>query len=379
MKITSIDAIPIPAPITGLDPGGAHRSALDLTSTIVRIRTDDGLTGYGESWQVYEPETPLVSMIRDGLAPILIGADPTDIESLWTRLFWNVKRSLGSYRALSAIDQALWDIKAKKAGMPLYEVLGGQATPSITAYATTPQIDDSYGRSLARLIPHGFKAAKMAAGRGLREDIEVAESARAETQGRLSFAVDANGKYELSTSLRLAAEFERIGIMWFEEPMPHHDMHGLAELKRRTTIPIAGFQEEATSWRARDYLSVDALSIYNVSLAACGGVTVARKVAMLCEAFHRRMIPHGFGPPIMYAATLHTAFASPTTTHLEFPVLDPGAENPRIPSWSVIVRNPEDFAVAPDGTIAPPRRPGLGVELDDPRLDELAEAAKARG
>lgn len=374
MRITSVEAIAVPPPMTGLDPGGAHRSALDLTSTVVRIRTDEGITGYGESWHVYEPETALIAMVEHGLAPILMGADPSQIELLWTRLFWNVKRSLGSTRALSAIDQALWDIKAKQAGLPLYQVLGGQATPSITAYATTPQIDDTYGKSLARLIPHGFKAAKMAAGRGLRDDIDLTLSARDETQGKLAFAVDANGKYDLPTALRIVTEFEKIdGIMWFEEPVPHQDVPGLAELRRRTTVPIAGFQEESTAWRAREYLMQDALSIYNVSLATCGGVTVARKVATLCEAFNRRLIPHGFGPPIMYAATLQVAYASPTTTHLEFPVLNPGAVNPRIPSWSGIVKNPQDFTVAPDGTIRPPDRPGIGIEIDDAALDDLAK------
>jgi L-alanine-DL-glutamate epimerase-like enolase superfamily enzyme len=374
LKITRIDAIPVPAPMTGLAPGGAHRSALNLTSTIVQVHTDDGLIGYGESWLVYEDESPLVSMIENGMAPLIIGAEVGDIEQIWQRLFWNVKRSHGMTRALSAIDQALWDLKAKKAGMPLYELLGGRANDGIIAYATTPQIDRRYGESIARLMPHGFRAAKMAAGRGVAEDVALAESARDDTRGLMDFAVDANGRYDFPTALRLCREFERIGVMWFEEPLPHHDIQGLAELGRRTDVPIAGFQEESTHWRARDYLAADALSIYNLSLATCGGVTVARKVSALCDAFHRRLNPHGFGPPIMYAATLHVAYASPSTTHIEFPVLDPGALDPRTPSWSVLVANTESFSVSADGTIAPPSQPGLGIELDQALLAELIES-----
>ena len=271
---------------------------------------------------------------------------------------------------MSAIDMALWDLKGKVAQLPLYQILGGLSGNPLTAYATTLQVDESYGDSLARLIPHGFRAAKMALGRGFEADQQLLLDAVDKVGGSLAIAVDANGAYDLPTALQLCKWLEPIGVLWFEEPVTHHDYRGLAELRSRTTVPIAGFQEESTIFRLRDYLAVDALSIYNPSLAVCGGVGVAWKIAVLTEAFHRRFIPHGFGPPVMYAATLHVAASSPNTHYLEFPVLDSSSPNPRALSWDLHILNSEDFMVREDGTITPPDLPGLGVVLDEDALED---------
>jgi L-alanine-DL-glutamate epimerase-like enolase superfamily enzyme len=373
LKITQVEVRRLRSPFPPVASRDETMRPVDLGSTLVRVHTETGLAGIGESWLVHSDEAALAEHVRGTLAPLLVGQDALDTERLWY-LLWSVVKRMGFTKGLSAVDQALWDLKAKHAGLPLYQLLGGSFAGGVTAYATAPQRSATYAEDLPGLVAHGFRAVKLAIGRGVEEDLRVVEQAAARVGAAAGIAVDANGRYRLDEALRLSRALEPLGLLWFEEPLPHVDLGGLAALTRRAAIPVAGFQEEATIWRLREYLAADALSVYNVCLETCGGVSVARKAAAMCEAWRRAFVPHGFGPAVNFAATLHVAVAAPTCQWLEYPVPDPAADQPRRLHWAPHVRNAAEFSVDADGRLAPPERPGLGVELDEDALDELTVA-----
>lgn len=369
MKIVEVEPISIRSNFETVHIGGAHPRPLNLNSTLVRVKTDVGIEGVGESWLVYESEELLRSAIEHAVAPLLIGEDPRDVRGIFKKMWWSLKRSHGMARAVSAVDQALWDIKGKACGEPVYRLLGS-ASKGVMAYATTRQVHGTYAESLAAAAENGFKAVKMAAGRGVKEDVTLIEQAAVALEDRARFAVDANGKYTFAEARYLADAMADHKVLWFEEPVPHERFHDLGLLRQSALVPIAGFQEESTHYRMREYLQRDCLDVYNVSLAVCGGITTAAIMSGMLDAWGRALNPHGFGPPIMYAATLHVAVSSPTCSYIEFPVPDVSGEGSRDILWGGHMANAEDFSVNAAGMVEPPSLPGLGVELDEAFIDQ---------
>jgi D-galactarolactone cycloisomerase len=341
-----------------------------MDSVLVRIHTDAGITGLGESFLVHAPATALATTIRDALVPLLLGEDALATERLWTKMWGSISR-IRTTKALSAVDQALWDVKARASGLPLYALLGGKIVDSVIPYATVARRSQDYVDDVRSAADAGFRAVKIAIGNDVREDAALVERVLQRLDGSVAFGVDANGRYDLDAALQLSRILEPMGLLWFEEPLPFHDVPGLAELRRRVNLPIAGFQEESTTWRLRDYLLADALSIYNVCLDLCGGPTVAHKVNAMVEAWNRRLAPHTFGPIVNFAATLHLAVASPNCEHIEYPLPNATVADPAAWYWAPYVANRDAFVPRDDGRIAPPDLPGTGIELDERVLDDL--------
>ncbi len=346
-----------------------------MESAMVRIHSEHGTTGIGESFLVHATSRPLYDALALGLAPVLIGADPFDSERLWQQM-WAVASRADFRKAISAADQAIWDIKARALNVPLFELLGGRLVDSVIGYGTVAKRHDRYVDDFERLPELGFKAAKLAIGANVDSDVATVSEVADRVGDRLKLGIDANGAYTFDEALRLAHSLEDLGLLWFEEPLPSHDIRGLSELRRRVRLPIAGFQEEATIWRLQEYLEHDALSIYNVCLDLCGGVSVARKMSAMIEAAGKRLAPHAFGPVINYAATLHFAVASPNCEFLEYPVPDVTSADPRSLLWAPHVANAELFALRSDGTVSPPDLPGTGVELNEDALEEMTVEAQ---
>ena len=374
MKITKVEVLHIRSPIPAFTIGGGVVHPIQFDSTVVLINTDEGVTGVGQSWLSDAGDMPLTVHVRNQLAPLLIGEDPLATQRLWSKLWAVLYRMGGFARGLSAIDQALWDIKGKVAGLPVYQLLGGKAQDRITAYATSPARRDSLKdliSDIERLHQHGFRATKLIVGVDRSTDIEVITEVHRQLGDKVHLAMDANGGLDSIDALVLARVGESLGFMWFEEPLPWYDIPGLAALTRKVDIPVSGFQEVSSAWRMREYLQADALSIYNVMLETCGGITASRKMSVLAEAWDRRLAPHGFGPPIAFAATLQVAIAHPNCRHVEFPVPDRTSARPG-ELLAPYIRNRAEFSLDADGCVSPPNRPGLGVELDEELLRGMA-------
>lgn len=377
MEITDVEAIVLESAVGTIPLAGGKGGDFDATVSpiIARIHTDEGITGIGETF-VEDPSMEKARWVGQsirGLSKHLNGRNPLNVRDRWHEMYVHTKRT-GSYLALSAIDEALWDIKGKNAGQPVYELLGGSST-EVNAYATFPHakeidelIDDSQW-----LAEKGFDAMKIVVGSSHADSIEhdrrrireVSEN----SPDHFGVACDANTSYSFIEAMavgRTASEYE---LEWFEEPISHTDIPGQAELNDRLDVPISGYQTHKPHYPARDHLEAGALEIYQPTLDLCGGITAAHSVAVLVEAFDKRLVPHTFGPGINYSASLQVAEAATACDLIEFVVFDDEADDPGEFVASPYLSNQDEIYVQDGGRITPPPGPGLGVELDESAIE----------
>jgi D-galactarolactone cycloisomerase len=177
-------------------------------------------------------------------------------------------------------------------------------------------------------------------------------------------AIDANTTYSFEDAFRLGQTASELDLLWFEEPVEHLSIERNAELNNRLTVPIAGYQTYNTHYPALDLLRANALDIYQPSLDYAGGITAAHRIGVLVEAFGKRLVPHTMGPVVNFVASLHVAAAQRACTLIELPVLSRDLSNPGTFDAGRYMANVNEVALQKNGTIAPPNRPGLGVELD---------------
>src|SRR5262245_46709938 len=195
------------------------------STMLVEISTDSGIHGWGEA---YGPAKPAASAVADYFAPLLIGRDPRDTEANWHFLFarsidYGQKGTM--LAAISALDIAFWDIKARAAGMPLYRLLGGSETTSVRCYATgfyfggPEPLERKFAREAEAYLQRGFRAAKMKVGLGIERDAELVALVRSALGPAMRLMIDANHAYDPVAAIALARRVERHNIYWFEEPV----------------------------------------------------------------------------------------------------------------------------------------------------------------
>lgn len=371
MQVTDIETFLLDSPVdTATLPADVGNRSIEISSVIVKVHTDDGITGLGESFYRSLEDNRFLAQSIDSLSRHLIGEDPRDVEQRWQELYLHVKRA-GAYGALSALDEALWDIKGKAAGEPLYQLLGGQSG-SVHSYATFP-VDKTPAELVEAsewLADKGFEAMKIGAGFGVERDRERIRTVAENLPEGFGLAIDANTSYDVPDALAVAETASEYELEWFEEPIEHTDIEGQAELNSRVSVPISGYQTHTPHYPAVDHLSRNALEIYQPSLDYVGGVTGARRVATVVEAFDKRLVPHALGPAVNYGASLHVAAASPACSLIEFAVLSDELDDPGEYIAGPHIRNQSAIRVADGGEITPPERPGIGLELDEDVLDE---------
>ncbi|BAS26366.1 mandelate racemase/muconate lactonizing enzyme family protein [Limnochorda pilosa] len=375
MKITRVAAHLLRSVVKpALLPDQAGLRSLEISAVLVEVETDVGVTGVGESfYRSLEDNRFLAESVR-AMGRHVVGKDPLDVSQRWQELYVHVKRS-GAYGALSALDEAMWDIKGKVAGRPIYQLLGGKTTP-VRAYATYPlgQSIEEAVEGAHWLAEHGFQLMKIPVGRGVDHDRKVVRELVPRLPKGFGLAIDANTTYSFSDAFAVAETASEHGVAWFEEPIEHMDLQGMAELNRRLSVPIAGYQTFNTHYPAVELLKANALDVYQPSLDYVGGVTAAQRVGVLVEAFGKRLVPHTMGPIVNFAASLHVAAAQRACTLIEFPVLSRDVENPGRVHTGTYVTNVEEISLREDGTLLPPERPGIGVEIDWEAVRSVQEA-----
>jgi L-alanine-DL-glutamate epimerase-like enolase superfamily enzyme len=371
MEITRCEAIPLASAVEGVEMafGGGDRE-VGVQPVLVKVHTDTEHVGLGETltYDASGAEGEAVARMVEALGTDLEGRDPRDPTAAWESLYVDVKRS-NAWKALSALDEALWDLTGKSAGEPLYRLLGGEAG-EVRAYATFPrrQSADALVDSGAWLAD-SFESMKITVGADVERDRERIRAVAEGLPDRLGLSVDANTSYTVSEALRVGRAGEEVALEWFEEPIPHTDIEGQAELNRRLDVPIAAYQSHAPHYPAVEHLRAGALEVYQPSAYLCGGVTGTRRVAELTDAFGKRLVPHAFGPLVNYAATLHVAAASPACDLIEFAVYDDSVGDPGEYVASPYVAG--DPVRVEDGVVSPPEEPGIGVELDESEIERL--------
>ncbi len=333
----------------------------------VKVLTDvPGLYGVGEATLEYR-ELTVVEACKE-LERDLKGRDPRDIEAIWhdnyRDAYWRGGPVLSS--AISAVDMALWDILGKDLGVPVYRLLGGQVRDKVPCYANGwfvgAKTPDEFADKAREAIAAGFHAIKwdpfgsayrtLEAGQ-FREALECVEKVRAATRGRGDVIIEGHGRFDLPTALRVAQALESLDILWLEEPILPDTMEALAELKRRTRVPIAFGERLYTRWQFRSLLELRAADYIQPDVSHAGGITELKKIAALAETHYIPICPHNPSGPVANAATLQLAACLPSFYLLETMASD-------VP-WRRDICN-EDVQLR-DGLMSIPAGPGLGVDI----------------
>ena len=371
MEVTDIETIIMGSAVDAASlPAEVGERELDISSVIVKVYTDEGITGLGESFYRSVENNRFLAQSIESLSRHIIGKNPLDVTARWHELYLHVKRA-GAYGALSALDEAMWDIKGKNAGQPVYELLGGKVG-DVHTYATFPvdKTADELIESSAWLAEKGFEAMKVGAGFGVEEDRHRIQTVMENIPDEFGLAIDANTSYEFTDALAVAETASEYELEWFEEPISHTDIDGQADLNHRVSVPISGYQTHTPHYPAVDHLRAGALEIYQPSLDYVGGITGANRVATLVEGFNKQLVPHALGPAVNYAASLHVAAASRSCSLIEFAVLSDEVNDPGVYITGPHIENQDDIYVQDGGEITPPDKPGIGIELDESVVEE---------
>jgi L-alanine-DL-glutamate epimerase-like enolase superfamily enzyme len=326
---------------------------------IVRIWTDDGADGTGYSYTIGTGGSAVVALLRDCMAPWLLGRDPAMVEEIWKGLFFHTHaNAVGATvsLALAAIDMALWDLRCKRAGAPLH-VLAGGAQTRVPIYDTeggwlnfTPQelVDHA---TAAR--EQGFRGVKVKVGRPhVAEDVARLAAVRRALGPEFELMVDANQCFTVSEAIRRARHYEEFDLAWFEEPLPAEDIGGHVRLSQSTSLPIAIGESLYHPAHFREYLRLNACSIVQVDVARIGGITPWLKTAHLAETFNVSVCPH-------YLMEIHVALcaAVPNAAWVEY-----------IPQLDLITQASIKIV---DGYVAPSMTPGTGIEWNWEAIERL--------
>ncbi|MCL4423904.1 MAG: mandelate racemase/muconate lactonizing enzyme family protein [Firmicutes bacterium] len=381
MKITDVEAItlvvpmekPIKAPISI-----PHASELEgvvfkeYRTTLVRVATDEGITGVGECMVRLAPTA--TRDIVEYLKPVLIGQDPFDVERLWD-LLYGAMMNRGHYKgffieAISGVDVALWDIMGKALKMPAYKLLGGKTNPRIWSYASSLRFRnmDVLMRDVETYLGMGFNAMKIKIGQNpmdYRRDIEVIRQLRKAVGEDVTLMADVNCGYgnDIKTALQVGKALEEFNIYWYEEPISPDNVEGYSYLRKHLNIRLAAGEAEFTRYGFRPFFIHEALDIVQPNLCRTGGFTEAKKIAAMAAACHVAYAPHtGSSSAIAMAAAMHLAVALPNFLTYEYMQSDWNKDQKNPLRWDLIELPIKSFK---DSYIEVDDKPGLGIELNE--------------
>jgi L-alanine-DL-glutamate epimerase-like enolase superfamily enzyme len=380
MRITGVKTALLTGPCTN-DPYLSESRKL-RSAAFIEIHTDGRLVGIGETYAGYSIPEAVPEIVRF-FAPILVGQDVEDVEDLWLRMYacgnyW-CRVGLGA-AVLTGIEAALWDLKGKMLGQPVYELLGGRRHDRLACYATGGPSNyplDKLAAKVEHYLSGDFGGVKLAAGSftnhsGLSvpntptaaADLEDAKLRflRSRFGDDLKIMLDGHMNcmspdmvWSLPTALAVMKACEPHDLFFFEEPLPYSDPGAYAALAHDTTVPIAGGECLTTSLEWRAFVEQDAFDIGQPDASFNGGLSETVKIARMLDARGRKIATHAWGAGASLMQNIHVAFACSNTAIVEIP-----------PDYGPLHRELiGDGLVIKGGCILPPQRPGLGIELSD--------------
>ena len=306
--------VPLPQALTD----STHGEMTHFELVTVRIVDQDGAEGVGYTYTVGAGGRAIHSLIVDDLAPHLAGALAERIERLWQKMWWILHyagRGGQASSAISAVDIALWDLKARKAQQPLYVALGG-FDPRVPCYAGGIDLHlsiDDLLRQTDEYVAKGFRAIKMKVGRAkLSEDVARVAAMRAHLGDDFPLMADANMRWSVDQAIAAARALAMHRLVWLEEPTIPDDVHGHARIVRDGGIPIATGENLHTLHEFANYVRAQAVTYPEPDVTNCGGVTVFMKIAHLAESFNLPVTSHG-----AHDVTVHLLAAAPNRSYLE--------------------------------------------------------------
>jgi galactonate dehydratase len=344
----------------------------------VRVETHDGAVGWGEA--SLEGHAEAVDGAFASLRERFIGADADNIEDIW-----QVAYRGGFYRggpvlmsALSGLDQALWDLKGRRLGVPVWQLLGGRVRDRVPVYAWIggDRPDEVVEAAQARLA-QGFKAVKMNA-TGEMGWLDSAQAfddalervAAVKAQG-LDVAVDFHGRLHKPMAKQLIAALEPLRPLFIEEPLLSENVEAIVQLSRLTSLPIALGERLYSRWDFKPFLEAAAVDVIQPDLSHAGGLSECKRIAAMAEAYDVGVAPHCPLGPMALAACMQLALTTPNFVIQEMSL---GIHYNVGHDLLSYMRNPEVFEVH-DGMVAALQGPGLGVEIDEDMVREAAKGA----
>jgi len=344
-------------------------------SCLVEIVCEDGTTGWGECFGPARLNAAVVQAFR----PLLLGREALVTEQIWQFLY-NHFRDQGQkglvVTALSGVDIALWDIKGKRFGAPIHQLMGGPLRTSVAAYATGTYRRDTgdpltyITEEVAGYVREGFGAVKLKIGFGLEEDIALIRAVRETIGPKTGLMLDANHGYDAIDAIALGRAVAPLNIGWFEEPVVPDDVGSYEEVRRGQPIPVAGGECEFTRWGFREVLTRRAMDIIQPDTCAAGGLSECKKIADMANAFGVRYLPHVWGTGIGLAAALQLLAVLPHNPPRHTP-REPLLEFDRSehPFRQAVLTKPIEHE---DGFVRIPDGPGLGIEVNRAALEQFA-------
>jgi len=363
MRITQVEShvlrLPLTRPITAPRDGDRAGKLDHLFLLICHVDTDAGHRGLGLAYTLQGGGRALKALADDDLGPLLVGENPLDHERIGRKVYWRLqtigRRGLVS-QAYSALDLALWDIKGKAAGLPLYKLLGGARESARVYGSDTGWLWMSPEEIIAASRPYveqGMMGVKIKVGnRDPQVDIDRIEAVREAFGEHTWIGIDANQRYDYGTALALGRVIdEELPVDWFEEPLSCEDVAGHARLAQRLDVPLALGETLFAPEEFSAYLDGGAVDIVQPDVTRVGGLTEFLKIAALAERHHRQVAPH-----LLPEIAVHLACGLPNIEIVEW-----------MPWLSAVFT--ESPAIV-KGQLVPPQRPGLGLDIRPDALEK---------
>jgi galactonate dehydratase len=348
--------------------------------TFVKVYTDvEGLYGVGEATLEHKEIT--VATACEELERVLLGKNPHNIEEIWHQAYrdayWRGGAVLMS--ALSAVEMALWDIKGKDLGVPVYQLLGGKVRESVPCYANgwfAPAKTPAEFAEKAKLaVKQGFKALKwdpfgtaylQIDRKQFNESLECVAAVYDAVKADADIIIEGHGRFDIPTAVRIGNALSEFDILWFEEPIPPQNLEGLAEVKRRIKIPVSGGERLYNRWEYRPLFELRAVDFIQPDVSHAGGIMEVKKIAAMAEAYHIPICPHNPSGPVANAATLQLAACTPNFYLLETMSSD-------VPWRNEISTEEVHFE---NGNMVIPDKPGLGIDINEEEIKKHPFEAK---
>jgi L-alanine-DL-glutamate epimerase-like enolase superfamily enzyme len=333
-------------------------------TSLIRISTDKGLEGLGSAYS--HPDLVRI-IIEKHLQPHLLGSDPLEIERHWDKMYqltrWYGRKGV-AMSALGGVDIALWDLRGKASGLPLYKLLGGEQN-TVPAYASGLLWQDDLSlleKEATRYRSRGFRRVKMRLGRSEAYDLAAVEAARRGVGRDGEVIVDGSHRYTLDTAERVGSFLASQKVFWFEEPFPPEDIDNYAALRARVAVPLAAGENDFGAQGFRELLRSNAVDIVQPDACRAGGVTECMRIGRMAGQAGVRVAPHTWSDAVALTANAHVAAALPNSITVE-------VDQTGNPFIEDLLQEPLNIK---DGLLHLSDEPGLGIELNRETVKRLA-------
>ncbi|GHU72765.1 galactonate dehydratase [Clostridia bacterium] len=345
------------------------------TDVYVKIETDEGLYGWGESTVIYSPQS-VAGMLKD-MRLYLIGQDPERIELIWQSLFRDMFMRGGPSHmaAISGIDMALWDIKGKACGKPVYQLLGGLAHDKLRVYGhVTGKSAREIAANAKELADHGVTMIRYRGfhnwdpvrafdmDTGVNEQVEYLAAMRESIGPDVDIIVECHRRYDPVWAFKLAQRCEPYQPFFIEDPIRQENTEALRNLRSQSKLPLAAGERYHSRFDFRDVIVNQYLDYVRPDICHCGGISEMKKIAALAETYYIGVVPHNTQGPLAMMACLHAAFTIDNVPVVEAVYANPKNIHPNQ------YRYCSPWPAVENGYISPPAGPGLGMEVDEEAL-----------